>query len=112
MTSTGSSQAAREERKDYSADQFPNTIATDADEALCTIVEEDECSVHNRSKESITSSTISLDNVNRQDPSRTSFDAPEGDLEYTAMYSEDITNADLDEINSGVTHIQEIPKVG
>ncbi len=58
LTSTGSSQATSEEMKDYSVEQFPNTIATDADEALCTIIEEDECSVHNRSKESITSSTF------------------------------------------------------
>ncbi len=55
---------------------------------------------------------FSLDNQNRHDPSRTSLDVPEGDLECTAMYSEDITDADFDEINSGVTHTQEIPKVG
>ncbi len=112
LTSKDSSQPANEEMKDYSDEQFPNTIATDADEALCTIIEEDECSAQINCKEGITSSTISLDNQNRHDPSRTSLDVPEGDLECTAMYSEDITDADFDEINSGVTHTQEIPKVG
>ena len=113
LTSSGSSQAAREEMKLNSVEQFPNTIATDADEALCTILEEDECSARiMRSKGSITSSTIYFDNQTRQDLSRTSLDAPEGDLECTAMYSEDITNAGFDETNSGVTRTQEFPKVG
>ncbi len=109
LTSKDSSQPANEEMKDYSVEQFPNTIATDADEALCTIIEEDECSVQINSKERITSSMISFDDQNRDDSSRTTS---EGDLECTAMYSGDITDADFDEINSGVTHTQEIPKVG
>ncbi len=113
-TSAGSSQAASIEMKDNSIEQCSNVIATDSDEALSTISEEDECSAQNGSKECTTSSIPSLDRLhkNEDEPSMTTLDAREEDLECSPTCSVAISDDDLDEISTGVTHTQEVTKVG
>ncbi len=113
-TSTGSSQAASIEMKDNSIEQCSNVIATDSDEALSTISEEDECSTQNGSKECTTSSITYLDRVHQivGEPSMTTLDAREEDLECSPTCSVAISDDNLDEISTGVTHTQEVPKVG
>ncbi len=64
LISTSSSLAANVERKDNSVEQCANAI-TDADEAPCTNLEEDECLAQNRNKDSIVSSTNSFDDFIR-----------------------------------------------
>ncbi len=86
--------------KDNSIEQCSNVMTTEADEALSTILEEDES--QNRNKECITSSITCLDRLhhNEHEPSSTSLDAHVEDLEYSRRDSEDILDDDLNEINS------------
>ncbi len=100
MTSAGSNQATTLEMKDNSIEQCSNVMTTEADEALSTILEEDES--QNRNKECITSSITCLDRLhhNEHEPSSTSLDAHVEDLEYSRRDSEDILDDDLNEINS------------
>ncbi len=110
-TSAGLRQAVSIEMMDNSIEQCSNVIATDADEALYTILEVDES--QNRIQECITSSITSLDGLHHNEPSSsTSLDAHVEDLEYSQRYSEDISDVDIDEINSGDIHTQDVPKVG
>ncbi len=101
----GLRQAVSIEMMDNSIEQSSNVIATDADEALYTILEENES--QNRIQGCITSSITSLDRLyhNEHEPSSTSLDAHVEDLEYSQRYSEDISDVDMDEINSGDIHI-------
>ncbi len=70
--------------------------------------------MQNRSKEQVTSSITCLDRLHHSEhePSSTSLDAYVEDLEYSRRNSEDISDVDLDEFNSGDIHTQEVPKVG
>ncbi len=89
MTSASSSLAANVERKDNSVEQCANAI-TDADEAPCTNLEEDECLAQNRNKDSIVSSTNSFDRLHQdeRDSNRTGLNPHEEDLEYNPRYSD------------------------